>query len=151
MSLDYSVRLGCVEDMRQAWPLFVEHREELTTNKALMQLAPDWDTYHALGEAGALMILMAYSGTRLVGYSVNIVSANLHYRDMIQCANDLLFIHPDFRATPLGLRLMKDTRMWAKAVGAKLMLWHAKPDSSLDRIMQRKRMKVQDIIYSETL
>lgn len=151
MSLAYEIRPLAVKDMEIAHPLFVAHYDELTTNKSIMVLDPDWETYQALHDTGKLLILGAYHGDKLAGYSVNIVASNLHYRGLVMCSNDLLFVHPDYRESPLGLRLMAKTREHARALGAKLMLWHAKQGSTLDKLLTRKRTKVQDIIFSEII
>ena len=138
-----------------ALPLMVAHREELTTNKELMQLNPRVDVYDQLEGTGALLALAAYDDDgEIVGYSVNIVSPNLHYADVLQCQNDLLFTAEHARSK-VGLALVRATEAEAKARGCRLMLWHAKPASAMSRLMQaecdRGRSRVQDVVYSKDL
>lgn len=134
----------------ELWPLLVEHREELTTNKALMELAPDVARYRQAEAAGAVLALIAREGGRIVGYSVNFVSPHIHYMRMTICANDVLFVDRDHRAR-LGLRLLRATEEAAKARGCDLMCWHAKPDTHLDAILRRREYRVQDVIYTRPL
>ncbi len=116
-----------------------------------MVLKPDLERYVALEAAGALLGLMAYIGDEIVGYSVNVISRHLHYADLVCAHNDVLFVAAAHRESPLGLRLIRETRRAAKARGAHLMLWHAKEATALANILPKMGCKVQEIIYSEEL
>lgn len=132
--------------------LLEEHWNESAKNKQLMVLAPDYDKYLALEQHGALLTIIAYDEwDDIVGYSVNLIGSHLHYKELKVCTNDVLFLGKDYREGSLGLRLMAETERVAKERGYQIMLWHAKEDSALDKIMQRKKYQVQDVIYSKTL
>lgn len=132
--------------------LFVEHREELTTNKDLMVLKPFAAGYQALAEAGALLVLAAYGpNDELIGYSANVIAPNMHYSDLIVCQNDVLFISKAHRGSTVGIRLIRETEIEAARRGCRMMLWHAKPDTALDSILPRLGCKVQDVIYSKVI
>lgn len=128
------------------------HYDEVAKNKRLMVLRPDWDKYYQLEHEGKILAVGAFLDNKLVGYSVNFVDYHIHYADLMVCSNDIIYITPELRASPLGLRLMVVTRELAKEYGAKLMLWHAKEHSALDKILRRRKAaKVQDIVFSEEL
>ena len=132
--------------------LLEEHWQEVAKNKELMVLAPDWERYQALHAAGMMFTLYAWDDDyNLLGYSCNILDRHMHYKGLTVASNDVLFVSKAHRASSVGLRLMAATKAAAKVHGAQLMLWHAKADSALDRILKAKRLAVQDIIYSETL
>lgn len=136
----------------ELWPLLEEHRDELTTDKALMQLAPDVARYAALEDAGAIFALVARNEAgQVVGYSVNIIGPHLHYSALRYAHNDVLFLSSGQRSGTLGLRLMRETRKEAQVRGAQLMCWHAKPGTSLEQILRRQGVRVQDILFSEVL
>lgn len=146
------IRLSTVEEMlSQCQELFQKHWEELTLNKEVMVLNPDEDRYKGMEEAGMLLLLAATDEERIVGYSVNLIMPHLHYADCVICSNDLLFVDPQYRGTSLGIKLMKATENLAKDSGAKLMLWHAKQDTALEKLMPRMGYKVNDIIFSKGL
>jgi uncharacterized protein YqiB (DUF1249 family) len=135
----------------EMWPLLEQHREELTTNKALMRLAPDVDRYRAAETAGALVALVARVGGRMVGYSLNFVSQHLHYTDLRFAQNDVLFVTKDARAS-VGLRLLRATRVACAAHGAQMIAWHAKPDTPLAKMLAaRRNTRLQDLIFTEVL
>ena len=100
----------------ELWPLLIEHREELTTDKSLMVLAPNVEAYRQAEEDGLLFALVARCGGRIVGYSANFLVRHLHYMDLIVAQNDVLFVTRSARAAT-GLRLLAATRAAAKARG----------------------------------
>lgn len=131
--------------------LIDEHWHESARNKHLMVLKPDVAHYEALEAAGCLLGLVAYVGDEIVGYSVNVLSPHLHYADLICAHNDVLFVAKSHRESPLGMKLIRDTERAAKARGAHLMLWHAKENTTLSRILPRMGCNTQEIIYSKEL
>jgi GNAT superfamily N-acetyltransferase len=136
---------------READPLLAEHWDEVAKNKQVMVLKPDHDGYRQMERVGRMLILGAYRDGKMVGYSFNFIGPHLHYADLIVCNNDVLFVHRDHRNSPIGLQLIRRTEKAAKARGARLMLWHAKQGTSLDKIMPRMNYGVQDIIYSKEI
>ena len=134
----------------QMWPLLAAHREELTVYPEIMQLSPDVETYLRLEDAGKLLSLGVFDDDDLVGYSVNIVTRNPHY-DVLVCQNDVLYLAPEHRLGPLGLRLIRDTERHAREAGALIMIWHARQGTSLDNILPRMRYITQEILYSRVL
>ena len=132
-------------------PLFQEHYEEIALRKDLMDLKPNWPMYHALKDAGSLFIYVAMHGNVCIGYSMNFVTNHLHYADLKYCQNDVLFIKKAYRGSRIGLRLMKVTEDHAKLLGCKMMLWHAKEDTALAKLLPRLKYGVQDIVFSKEL
>lgn len=138
----------------ELWPLLVDHREELTTNKALMKLNPDVDRYRHAEAMGFGLTIVARDDAQIVGYSINFIAPHIHYKDVLMVYNDALWTAHSHRAL-VGAKLMDETKAAGQRRGARLMAWHAKPGTTLDRILQievrRKRARVQDIVYTEEL
>lgn len=146
------IRTSTVSEMlANAGELFEEHWDEIALNKQVMVLKPDEDRYRAMEQAGSLLILAAWEGEALVGYSVNFIVNHLHYADLRLCSNDLLFITRSKRAGRLGLKLIRETEKRAAEMGARLMLWHAKQDTALAAMMPKMGYGVQDIIFSKEI
>ena len=146
------IRASTVDEMLQVAPvLFKEHWDEIARNKQVMVLKPNEQAYRAMEQAGQMMILAAYKGDEMVGYSVNFIINHPHYADLVVCQNDLLYIAQAHREGGVGIRLMKRTEQEGKARGARLMLWHAKQDTPLANILPRMAYGVQDIIFSKEL
>lgn len=144
-------QISAVERMDEAAPLLVEHWEEVAKLKHLMVLKPNREMYERLEDVGALISVGAFQGDKMVGYSVSIISTHLHYADLYYANNDVLFVAKEHRAGRLGFRLIKETERIAKERGGRLMIWHAKPGTVLDKIMPRLGYGVQDVLYAKEL
>lgn len=131
--------------------LLAEHWDEVALNKGLMILDPDEQRYLALEATGAFFALAAWDGDNLVGYSGNFIGQHLHYAGLRYANNDVLFVSKEHRASPLGLRLIRETVTEATRRGARLMLWHGKYNTPLADLLPKMDYKVQDVIYSKEL
>ena len=146
------IKLATVDEMlAKASVLFEEHYEEIARNKEVMKLKPDEKAYRNLEEANQIFILSAWQDDVLIGYSVNFVLNHPHYADLLLAQNDLLYIKKEMRGSRAGLRLIKETETHATSLGCKLMLWHAKENTTLSALLPRIKYGVQDIIYSKEL
>jgi GNAT superfamily N-acetyltransferase len=146
-----SVRLIDYCDVVDNPALLEAHRAELATHKDLMEVAPDVAAYESMSQSGMLFVLGAFEGLDLVGYSSNIVHQALHYSRLRLCENDLLFLDPAYRSVGNGRALLQRTRLEARLRGAKMMIWHAKPDTPLYHLLVADGCGVQDILLSEVL
>tara|TARA_B100000575_G_scaffold268377_1_gene247253 strand:+ start:592 stop:1101 length:510 start_codon:yes stop_codon:yes gene_type:complete len=146
------IRLCTLDEFKvKADPLFQEHYEEIALRKDLMELKPNWPMYDALDKSGSLFIYLAMQNDVCIGYSMNLVTNHLHYADLKYSQNDVLFIKKEFRGGRIGLRLMKITEDYAKSLGCKVMLWHAKEHTTLSTLLPRLKYGVQDIVFSKEL
>lgn len=148
----YSVKVGKFEDhSRNLEHIFAEHWDEVAQNKHVMVLKPDYNSYQLAEEAGKLFVLYAYYGDEVVGYSYNFLTNHLHYADTCMAHNDLLFVAKAHRNSPIGLKLIRETEKIAKSLGAQMMMWRAKKDTTLGSILPRMGCRVQEIVYSKEL
>lgn len=132
--------------------MFYEHWLEIAKNKELMALAPDLERYSLLEEAGSLITLYAYDrDDNIIGYSVNIISPHLHYKELITAYNDLLYVKKEYRKGSVGIRLISETERVCRNSGAEIILFHAKEQTSLAGILPRKGYKTHEIIFSKEL
>jgi len=135
----------------ELWPLLVKHREELTTNKDLMELAPIAAQYREAESAGVLFAVTVRKDGHLIGYSVNFVGPHLHYSGMRYAHNDVLFLDPAHRKGTVGFRLIQASEDAARERGAKMIVWHAKPGTAMERLLPRLGYRVQDVLFSKEL
>lgn len=129
--------------------LLKDHWVEVAKNKQLMVLDPDWDRYQELTDNESMFSLVLRKDGVVVGYSATFIGPHIHYRNLTVASNDVLYVAPHSRGTA-ALRLMAETVRVARSRGAKLMLWHAKPGTSLDHMLSRTA-SVQDTVYAEPL
>lgn len=139
----YTIR-PFIEDMLEA------HYQELGNTK-LFDLDMDWDRYEAIEKQGNSLYLVALDQEfKCVGYSLNVISPHLHYKQQLVCYNDLLYTQPGSRSAIVGGRLMLATKDYAAEAGAVCMSWHAKENTALHRILS-KRAKLAEVIFHEEL
>jgi GNAT superfamily N-acetyltransferase len=144
-------QINTLDKINEAYELLELHREELTTHKDIMILNPDIEKYQRLQDVGVLHALGLYDGDKIVGYSVNLLTNNMHYADLVYLQNDVLFIHPDYRKGRYGILLIKETELLALKLGAKMMLFHGKPNTNFSNLMPKLGYGVQDIMFSKIL
>ena len=96
----------------------------------------DWPRYEAIEREGVTLILAAWSGSTLGGYSVNVLGPHLHYRTRLCCANDVLYLAPEQRHGAACAKLMDATEQTARDKGCVRMEWPAPTGSRLERILQ---------------
>lgn len=127
------------------------HWEEVALSKDLMVLDPNWAKYELLEAGGGLVSVGAFIEGVLVGYSVGLVTGHLHYKGLVYYQNDALFVAADHRRSSVGFGLIAASEEAAAAMGAKMVCWHAKKGTALDRLLEARHYAVQDIIYSRRL
>lgn len=137
-----------VDLLSHAQAMFAAHWEEIALNKSLMVLKPDLPRYHAMDAAGMLIVLGAFVGDALVGYSLSFIAQHLHYADLRYVQNDLLFVDAAHRNSRAGLQLIRATEDAAREAGAQMVIWHAKQGTTLDALLPRLGYRVQDVMYS---
>ena len=128
-----------------------DHYDEIALNKRVMVYAPDAERFQRLEDSGHLLTLCVFDDGKVVGYSVNLISTHLHYRELVVCHNDMLYIVPEHRRGRLGLKLIRATQAAAKDRGAQLLTWHAKEHTTLADLLPKLGCGVQDILFSEVL
>ena len=131
-------------------PMLAAHQAEVGKFRDLSPIDPDLGRYQAAEEAGKLLAILARQDGITVGYSVNFLLLNLHYGTPY-CSNDLLYVRPGMRKGRVGLRLISETVMRARARGARLMLWHAKEDTALNALLPRLGYEVLDVIHAKRI
>lgn len=127
------------------------HYDEIAKFKDLAILDPALERYRALEAEGQLITLLAYVGDQLAGYCCSIVQNNLHYKGLVFCQNDVLYVAPEFRGGRIFILLRRETKFRASEMGAKLMLWHSKLGTTLDALLERMGAEVLDIIRAERI
>ena len=135
-------------------PLFAEQQAEIGEDKAIgLSLVPDPDLerYEMLDEIGLGMALGVFDGEEIVGYSSNLVAPSLHYRGLMVCQNDAIYLHPAYRKGTLGLRLIRETERFARERGADMIVWQCKPNTSLHALLARGQYGLQDLVFTRSL
>ena len=109
---------------------------------------PSVDMYKTVEMANQVVAFAAYDDGEMVGYITMFVYPHLHYGVMFG-AHDTLVVRKDMRRGTVGIRLMSAAKTEARARGAKFIAWHAKPNSSMDLILQARHCTAAETVYLE--
>lgn len=141
------------EFIERATPLIEAHYDEVVKYRDLMVLKVDTERYLEGEKHGMVHCLIAENEGRMIGYSINILIRNMHYADLLVMQNDSVYVAPEERRGRLFFNLRRRTRELAKSFDAKLLTWHAKPGSTLDKILAHRNSgcSVLDVIHVERI
>lgn len=133
-------------------PLLELHYDELTLHKDVMTLAPDWQRYEMLELADKLLAFTARDDGRLIGYSVWFVDAHIHYAGTLVAANDVIFLHRDYRnGTRAGRELIDFSEKTLKEYGVDKAIWHIKFKNDWSAILRRRGYEREDFTVGKIL
>ena len=131
--------------------LLQRHFDELAQHKGVQVLNPLWHQYQALENERALAVFTARQGIELVGYSVFFLNWNLHYKDLLQAMNDVVFIDKPHREGSAGLKLLKYSEAKLKELGCRKIAWHVKTAQDWGPILKRMGYAPEETIWSRTV
>lgn len=128
------------------------HYQEIAPDKDHIPLDPDWALYDALENSGNLVCFTARDDGKMIGYSVFILRYHLHYRTTKFAANDVIYVHPDYRkGTSVGRELIKRSMQELKEYGVTKVQWHVKLYQDWSPILRRMGCVNEEILCSKIL
>jgi hypothetical protein len=95
----------CLEELK---PLFEPHWQELALNKDRVPLDPQYETYLTREALGEVLCVTVREHGRVIAYFVGFVAPGLHYRTCLTLTQDILWVHPNFRASDSLSQLEED-------------------------------------------
>jgi hypothetical protein len=140
-----------VQAQDDAKDLIKLHWEEIALHKDSIKLNPDWEAYSSLEVAGKLKIFTAREGSKLVGYFVVIVGNNIHYKDHLFAANDIIYLHKDHRKGYAGIRLIKFAEKALKEDGISVLTINTKVHQPFDKVLEWLGFNLTERVYSKYL
>ena len=146
------VKGSLVENLPRMQEIMRDHWAEVGSHQGVRALNIPTDKYADLESKGMLLSLFALDDDgQIAGYSINMIAMNMHSADTCFVQNDALFLAHAHRKGRAGVRLMRETEKAAKEVGAKLMIWHAKEGTGLDKLLPLLGYGVLDVMYSKEI
>lgn len=128
------------------------HADEIRGLLGYAQVLPQWDMYSELEYQKHLLALGVFNErNQIVGYSINIVSPHLHYVQTTFCICDAIYVHPAYRGTGIGMKLIHTTEDEARALGCTLMNFHAKPGTAFHNILLHNKYFERDVILERNI
>lgn len=132
--------------------LLQDHYEEIAERKDIIgKLDPDYSRYAALEQNKVLHILTARDDGKLIGYYIALIFPMLHYKTIVHSADDIHFIHPQYRKGSLGVRLFLEAEKMIKQYKALLTFVRVKVAHDHGALLERLGYKVVEKLYGKGL
>lgn len=115
-------------------------------------LAPSWETYSELDDAGRLHITTARAEGVLVGYFIFFIGRHPHY-DVLAGSMDVYYLAPEFRKGTAGIRLFMETERFLRSRGVQYLLATSRldRDKSASALFERLGWKAARVVYEKRL
>jgi GNAT superfamily N-acetyltransferase len=130
--------------------LFLLHYEELCVTKDF-PLAPDYDAYRRLANAGMLRCITVRADEEVIGYAIFIVQPHLHYMTCKTAFEDIYYIRPDFRKGRVGIKLFKYAEEVLKRIGVNRVIMHTKIHMDNSKLFEYLGYKWTDKLFTKIL
>jgi GNAT superfamily N-acetyltransferase len=136
-----------VEELKELFPL---HYEELCVTKDF-PLAPDYDAYKRLADAGMLRCITVRADEEVIGYAIFVIQPHLHYMTCKTAFEDIYYIRPDFRKGRVGIRLFKYAEEVLKGIGVNRIIMHTKIHMDNSKLFEYLGYKWTDKLFTKIL
>lgn len=129
-------------------PLFFVHYREIATYQDIA-LKPRWEKYKALHERKLLRIHTSRLDGQAIGYAVWILDTHLHYEDLYQAQNDILYIEKARRG--FGKRFIEWSLAQLKAEKVRDAILHVKLAHDWSPMAERMGFTKTEVILQKRL
>jgi len=136
-----------VEELEKLFPL---NYEELCVTKDF-PLAPDYDAYKRLAQAGMLRCITVRADEEVVGYAIFIIQPHLHYRTCKTAFEDIYFIRKEYRKGKIGIRLFQYAEQVLRGIGVQRIIMHTKVHLDHSRLFEYLGYKWTDKLFTKIL
>ncbi len=128
------------------------HYQEIASDKDAIPLDPEWETYDALEDSGNLVCITVRDAGVLIGYAVFILRWHLHYRTTRFAANDVIYVHPDYRkGTTIGRDLILRSEKELREYGVDKIQWHVKCYKNWSPILRRMGYVNEEVLCTKLI
>lgn len=138
--------LGVADDIT---PLLDMHYAELTLNKDVVRLNPDWPQYVALEEQGRVHVFTIRESGALIGYAAFFLAPHIHYKDLLVATNDLIFLLPECRRGGVGRKFIAFCEERMRELGANKVTFHIKKHLDWSPMLYRDGYEQEEVIMGK--
>lgn len=133
----------------EALPLLYAHWKEIAHYQDI-ELVPDRGRYEELERRGVVRTYTARHRDLLVGYALFLVAPSLHYAQILQANQDVVYLQPNMRGGA-GYRFLTYCTDQLQAEGVEVVYHHTKRAHNFGRVLERQGFELVDLIYAKRL
>jgi GNAT superfamily N-acetyltransferase len=128
------------------------HWKELALDQLLFKPDLDHERYLAMDAMGAMHIVTARDGAKLVGYIICFVMPHFHYKSSgLTALADMYYILHEYRKGGLGVRMFKEMERGLKERGVIRAHMSCKVHEDHTRLFQAMGWRLTDLTFSKLL
>lgn len=132
-------------------PLVAAHYEEIAMYQDSIKLSPDWETYIKMEDIGIVHMNTVRDDGRLIGYYISLIKHNLHYKEDLYSACDVVFLYPEYRKGSTGIKLFREVESDMRALGVSIMTMHVKTDNDFSPLMKRLGWDLAEKLFTKCI
>lgn len=138
------------DSYEEALPLIAHNWAELSDNPDI-PLDLNTDAYRQSEQVGLLRVYVARDEfKKMVGYSIMLVSAGLHFKQIKQATQDVVYTDPDRRNERWGVNFLTFITMQLEAEGVDIIYQNAKlKHPALGRVLTALGYEPVETIYQK--
>lgn len=130
--------------------IFPEHYEELCVTKDF-PMAPDYDAYKRLVDAGFIRVITVRADKELIGYIIFIIQPHLHYKTCLTAFEDLYYLKKEYRLGRIGIRMFKYAEEVLKRIGVNRIIMHTKVHQDNSKLFEYLGYKNTDKLFTKLI
>jgi N-acetylglutamate synthase-like GNAT family acetyltransferase len=127
------------------------HYDEIATDKDVIPLDPNHDTYITMEEEGMLHVCTARDDGQMIGYFITFVMNHLHYQTTMFGKVDVYFVHHDHRKNGVGLTLFKYHEDEMRRLGVKKLMNVCKLHKDHTPLFESLGYKKFEVVFAKLL
>lgn len=131
-------------------PLLERHWAEVAYFKDV-PVSVNWPIYQVLAKADLLIILTVRELDKLIGYGVYTLNPNLHYDQISQAQQDVLFVESGKRGAMIGSKLIKMADELLSTMGVHSVYHHVKLTHDFSKLLERQGYEQVEKIFVKRL
>ena len=131
-------------------PLLKAHAKEICPYDDF-EFNPDWATYRFFQDNDKMKAFVAREDGKVMGYLAYMLFHNLHFKDIQQAVQDVLYINPTHRGKMLGMKLIKYADGVMKFNGVHVVMQHVTKQNEFGPILERIGYHHEESVYDRRL
>lgn len=131
--------------------MFEPHWQETEIDLDDVPVSVDKEAYRQMYENGHLHIVSVRNGDRVIGYHVSNVMPHVHHSTTLMGFTLAFYLHPEFRISGTGLRLIKFVEKSLAERGVKKFYLTTKRKPDLSKLFEMLGYRPDEITYSKML
>ena len=117
--------------------------------KDAIKFEPNYESYLAREEEGAVQVVVVRDDGRLIGYYISFIYQHPHYKNDLFAVNDILFLERAYRGSTIAYRMFKYAEKELKKLGVSVIMMTMKTQHPFVRLCESLGMEEHEIVYSK--